>query len=153
MARREKDRGGRLGNGRVFLWASIVYVAVIAAFSHIPGTSWSSLGIDVWDKAVHFVEYALLGALLTLWLAFRFPGALRGLGLVVAAIAISAGLGALDELHQAFVSNRTASFGDATADVLGGAAGSLLARLLLHIRSASASGEREPLSRSPSRTT
>ncbi|MFO8072293.1 MAG: VanZ family protein [Polyangia bacterium] len=153
MARQASDnRGGRSRNGRVFFWASIAYVAVIAACSHIPGASWSSLGVSVWDKAVHFVEYAPLGALLTLWLAVGFSGVLRGWGVVIAAVAIVAGLGALDELHQAFVSNRTASFGDALADALGGAAGALLARLL-YLRSAPARGDREPLSRSPSRTT
>jgi VanZ family protein len=74
----------------------------------------------VWDKLLHFAEYAALGALL-----FR---ALRGEELswalaFVAAAVVTAAYGATDEWHQSFVPLRDASVRDWLTDLLGGAAG------------------------------
>jgi VanZ family protein len=81
----------------------------------------------VWDKLLHFVEYAGLGLLLC--------RALRGEGLgwlaaIVASAVVAAAYGASDEWHQSFVPLRDASIRDWWTDVLGSSAGAALYRLL-----------------------
>lgn len=71
------------------------------------------------DKVAHFGAYAVLGFLLA------FGASRTGKGLVVA-VAIGWIYGGVDELHQAIVPNRYASFGDWLADAAGGVVGVLL---------------------------
>jgi VanZ family protein len=99
---------------RFSLWAPvIVWAAVIFAFSSIPGLG---TGLGTWDivlrKLAHAAEFAILGALL--------GRALRHSWLAVAVGSIYAGT---DELHQAFVSDRTASAVDWVIDTVGVAIG------------------------------
>ncbi len=100
------------------------YAGLIAWVSHqpqLPGpTRWllEVLG----DKPLHAIEYSLLGGLC--YRAFRQASGRRAsrvaLGLAVLA---SAGYGATDELHQAFVPGREPSSWDILADTLGAALG------------------------------
>ena len=76
----------------------------------------------VWDKLLHFAEYAALGALL--FRALRGEGLSRALAFMAAAVAAAA-YGATDEWHQSFVLLRDASIHDWLTDLLGGAAGAV----------------------------
>lgn len=77
----------------------------------------------VWDKLLHFIEYA--------GLAFLFCRALRGEALrwpaaIVAAILLTLVYAASDEWHQEYVPLREADTQDWFADAGGAAAGSLI---------------------------
>ncbi len=69
------------------------------------------------DKAVHLVEYGVLGFLL------RRAMASRGGAGIIAAIAIATLVGTLDEVYQSTVPGRYPSVFDALADFLGGSLG------------------------------
>jgi VanZ family protein len=108
------------------LWGPVaVYMAVIFALSAMPKPP-APPGID--DKSQHFLGYAGLGAVT---LRATSGGALAGLrgGAALAAWAISAIYGVSDEVHQRFVPGRTADLLDLRADVLGAAAGIVVAWL------------------------
>jgi len=76
----------------------------------------------VWDKLLHFTEYAALGA--AWYRALRGEGMSAGSALVAAAMATAA-YGVSDEWHQSFVPLRDASIRDWMTDLLGGAAGAM----------------------------
>ena len=82
------------------------------------------------DKALHAVEYAVLGGLC--YRAFRWgtnePPAQRALLLAIIAASL---YGLSDELHQSFVPMRESSWLDAVADAIGSAAGAVLAKWVL----------------------
>lgn len=71
-------------------------------------------------KAAHVLEYLVLGVLLVR--ALREEG-LRDAPLLAAAVGLGVAYAVLDELHQAFVPNRTASPRDVAADATGVVAG------------------------------
>jgi VanZ family protein len=77
----------------------------------------------VWDKLLHFVEYAGLGALL--YRAFQGEG-LGWAAAFAAATFASVAYGASDEWHQSFVPLRDSSALDWLTDMIGGAAGAAL---------------------------
>ena len=72
------------------------------------------------DKVLHFVAYGIFGLanLRAFHGGFRRPGLLPTL----AALALTAGFGALDEWRQSGVDLRDASLGDWVADLAGGVA-------------------------------
>ena len=80
----------------------------------------------LWDKILHFVAYGLFGVfnLRAFHGGFRRPV----LWATVAALALTAGFGALDEWRQSDVSLRDASWGDWVADLAGGIAAWLVLR-------------------------
>ena len=72
------------------------------------------------DKYLHLVEYAVMGALLAYGVGFPFKenkNKLRDFS-VFAVLC-----GAIDEIHQAFVPGRFASFADFLVDIVGCAVG------------------------------
>ena len=77
--------------------------------------------LDVWDKAEHVAAYAALAFVGTV--AVRRPHRLLVLGLAI--------LGFLLELGQLLVPGRSFDLLDVSANLLGAAAGAILARLLL----------------------
>ena len=78
-------------------------------------------------KAAHFLEYALLGAILTCgFMCLRFPMSLRALYPFL----ICAAAAAADEYHQSFVSGRTGMVKDVLLDVMGGTCGILFVLVL-----------------------
>ena len=79
------------------------------------------------DKALHGVEYAVLGGLC--YRAFRWGTneSLAQRALLLAIVASSL-YGLSDELHQSFVPLRESSWLDGVADTIGSAAGAVLAR-------------------------
>lgn len=109
------------------MWGpAVLYAALIFTVSSIPLRNapvlWKSQ-----DKAAHFAEYAVLAALLVRALA---PGR-RILAAAAAALLASCVLGALDEVHQALVPNRTPDVWDAVADAIGSSLGAAFAVLAL----------------------
>ncbi len=79
------------------------------------------------DKVLHALVFGLLAALWVVALGF---GTLR-IGL---AFLFAASWGILDEVHQAFVPGRNASWGDLLADAAGAALFTIGAALLVHWR-------------------
>ena len=78
-------------------------------------------------KSAHFGEYALLGALITLFLS---TFSLRFRGLIALAACVLYAIG--DEVHQGFVAGRGPLAADVLIDSAGAAAGILLAALVLY---------------------
>jgi VanZ family protein len=81
------------------------------------------------DKALHFVEYAVLG-----WLSARasmasWPAA-RPWRTLLFAVFVSTLWGLSDEIHQAMVPGRSSELADLVADFLGSTAGAVAAHLL-----------------------
>jgi VanZ family protein len=92
-----------------------------------------------YDKVLHALEYAVLGALL----ARAAVGAGAGSrGSVILAAAAGSGYGATDEWHQSFVPGRSCDPFDWMADTVGVLVGAVVAVLLLRTQRAQASIER-----------
>jgi VanZ family protein len=77
-------------------------------------------------KLAHFVEYLILGALTLRALRLQATPLPRAM---VTAVVLGAAFAASDEVHQAFVPNRTAAVGDVLIDAAGVATGVGLWRL------------------------
>ena len=77
------------------------------------------------DKAVHFIEYGILGFLLARSI-LGFQSSLSSKLLVGLAVVLATVYGISDEVHQAFVPGRNASHWDVVADGLGGVIGAVL---------------------------
>ena len=75
------------------------------------------------DKLYHFVEYAILGALVARALVKAKPAILPSRWIWCIAAVFSILYGASDEWHQTFVPGRFATIADWVADVLGSIAG------------------------------
>jgi VanZ family protein len=90
-------------------WATLIFV--LSAQPTLPVAL--ELGTD---KIVHFLAYAVLGALLA-------RGQTRAGMPAAGACAIGMAYGASDEWHQSFVPGRSTDFVDWTADALGVVAG------------------------------
>lgn len=96
---------------------SVAYPALIFFLSHqgrlpAPPTN---------DKVVHFVAYAVMGAVFARSLWFDTPWRARWVVLAAAAAATLYGIS--DEWHQSFVPGRDASVGDVAADAVGAVVG------------------------------
>ena len=81
------------------------------------------------DKLYHFIEYAILGGLLTRAFVKASPSVIPSRFALHAAVVLSILYGASDEWHQTFVPGRFATLADWVADVLGAIAGVLGAYL------------------------
>ena len=75
------------------------------------------------DKLYHFIEYGILGGLLTRAFVNAPPKWLPSQWVWVIAALLSIVYGASDEWHQTFVPGRFATLADWVADVLGSIAG------------------------------
>lgn len=105
-------------------WALFLFV-----LSSIPGDRYPEVRLVQFDKAVHFAMYLPLGLALGRALGERRDG---GSVLTVrrawAGVALGAFYGATDEVHQLFVTNRSASVADWVIDFLAVWAGVFLWR-------------------------
>ena len=112
------------------------YALLIFALSAQPNPL-PELTARVWDKALHAVEYGGLAALLVLGLdrALRWPERRTAAW----ATGLASLYGASDELHQAFVPNRSSTVTDWAADTLGALLAAALAALALRALRARAS--------------
>lgn len=97
-------------------WALFLFVA-----SSLPGTSYPEVSFRFADKLVHLGIYGVLGALLAI--AARANFAWSQLRLWLFAVGAASLYGATDELHQAFVPNRSPDVRDLAADMVGAALG------------------------------
>jgi len=115
-------------------WLSVVvWLGAICFSSSLPGSTLQRLSrFMFWDKAQHFLAFALGAANLALVLRWSTPWPPARVALFT--IIAVATFGAIDEIHQLFTPGR--SGGDAfdwLADILGAAAGAG-STLLLHAR-------------------
>jgi len=132
--------------GPAVLWAAAIWFFSTSAFS-AEATSSVLLAVLRWllpsaspetlqalhgliRKAAHFLEFLILSMLLLR--AVRADRSGWRLRWAVTAAGIAAGYAAVDEFHQSFVAERTASLLDVLVDVAGAAAGQML--LWLHFR-------------------
>jgi len=108
----------------VLLILCIGYATTLVVFTHLPVNDVPDTGAP--DKLLHFGAYAVLGLLAAANLRVRRPSSLaQGLWLWVG-LAV---FGAVDEMTQALV-QRSPEVLDWTADIVGSAAGILVAFLL-----------------------
>ena len=105
----------------------LVYMALIFAISSLeqpplpmPEFEWLTI-----DKLYHFIEYAILGALVARALVKAKPSVVPSRWVWCIAAVFSILYGASDEWHQTFVPGRFATLADWVADVLGSVAGVL----------------------------
>ena len=106
----------------VFLWGPVALM--MAAIFVLSSMAEPPLPDDVSDKSGHVLGYAALGTTVVRAVAGGLP---RPITMRTAAIAIgiTVAYGATDELHQVFVTGRTAEIADLYAD----GAGALLAAI------------------------
>ena len=111
-------------------WALVAaFAAVIFAASSLERPTPSPPAIPGLDKALHFAVFFLFAATL------RWALCGSGIGATTAALlaaCLTCLYGASDEIHQAFVPGRTATWGDWLADSFGGFA--MASALLLRRR-------------------
>jgi VanZ family protein len=105
---------------RAMLWFPPVAIMLVIFSLSSQSRPLPMLTEHVWDKLLHFTEYAALGA--AWYRALRGEGMSAAAALVAAALAAAA-YGVTDEWHQSFVPLRDASIRDWMTDLLGGAAG------------------------------
>ena len=123
------DQGGRSAWMRSLVyWGPVVgYAGLIfylSALSHPEDQLPSFLLKDVSDKVLHAVEYGILALLC--YRAFRWAaGPAVARQAVVLAIVTASVFGLTDEVHQAFVPLRDASWQDWLADTIGAVIGAL----------------------------
>jgi VanZ family protein len=131
-------------------WPAIAWAIVISSFSTgaftsehtsrfiIPALHWLlphaspetlSTVHHVIRKCGHFTEYFILSLLILR--GFQAGNREFGLRLALLSILMVAGYAALDEFHQSFVPGRGAAVSDVLLDTSGGAAGILIAALLV----------------------
>lgn len=126
---------------RLAAWAAVgAYLALIFYLSS-QSDPLPDLTFRVWDKALHATEYGGLGVLLSL--ALLASGVAPRRALFIAALGASV-YGATDEVHQAFVPNRSSDVRDWAADTVGGALGVAAVAISLRVRGARASIPRSP---------
>ena len=98
-------------------WAVVIFVG-----SSIPGKDMPDLGFKPQDKIAHIIEFGILGFLLLRAFGYISYDILRKYAVIWAGI-FGIAWGIMDEVHQLFVSGRSASAYDVTADALGVLAG------------------------------
>ena len=126
--------------GPAIVWATLTWILSTASFSAastsrfiipvlhwlLPQASPETLGIlhGVIRKSAHFVEYFIFSLLVLRGVCGGRAG--WKLSWALATVAIAAAYAALDELHQAFVAERTGSAFDSLLDTCGAAAAQLV---------------------------
>ena len=129
---------GRAGRLRWrWLAPALGYAAFIYFLSSLSNPfPFTPTGFLAWDKLHHFVEYVAFGALLA-WGLARAGLAISSGG--VWAVVLGSAYGLTDEVHQAFVPNRSADPRDWVADTVGALVGAVVVALILRRRGAQAS--------------
>lgn len=107
------------GTTRIF---TVIYLSIIFLLSSVSRLPQMGGGIDL-SVLAHFLEYAILGLLLSASFGVRKEK-------ILVVIILASLYGVSDELHQFFVPGRVASIQDVATDMVGSAAGALSALLL-----------------------
>ena len=94
-------------------------VALSAAVLYVGGAQPVAVGLlpAPWDKLAHLLTFAVVG------MAAGLAGGMRGWRMVLCCLAGALLVGGMDEVHQAFLPGRTASWADLAADAAGGLLG------------------------------
>ncbi len=110
--------------GKLLAWLpALLYTGLIWWLSSQALTVEGIAHFPFQDKGAHFLEYGGLGLTLCFAVHRTWPG--RGLRASVVAAFITTALGLTDELHQAFVPERSADVFDLLADACGASAAAL----------------------------
>lgn len=105
-------------------WLFVVaYMALIWALSSVELPELALARLRGFDKVLHGVEYAGLGACVARAAGRTWPDRAR-VRLAAVAILIATAWGVLDEIHQALVPGRSSDVLDIVADFCGASAGS-----------------------------
>jgi len=115
---------------RVLLIPLLVYWLILFIGTSLPSDHLSSV-LELSDKLKHFIAYLILAFLLSLNLYFQEKWKGMAVYYSISALLICLVYGALDELHQILVPNRSAEFYDWLADTLGSGTGILISYLFL----------------------
>ena len=115
---------------RISAWlAFAVWAAAIFYFSSLSGPEIDQFGIQLWDKAEHFLAFSAGGVLLTLALRWTVTWPWKSLarfGILTLVV-----YGAIDEIHQLYTPNRSgADPFDWLADCFGAIAGVALCTVI-----------------------
>lgn len=101
---------------------AVLYMALIFVVSSIEVEVPAVRYFPLRDKGIHFVEYAVLGALCAAAAARSWPAA-TAWRTGAFAVFVAALWGLSDEIHQAMVPGRSAELADWIADACGAVAG------------------------------
>ena len=104
---------------KLLLFPLIVYWLLLFVGTTIPSNDFSDV-LKIGDKLKHFFAYFILSFLLSLNLHFQEKWKKIALSAFFYSFLITIIYGAMDELHQIIVPNRSAEFLDWIADMLGG---------------------------------
>jgi len=114
----------------IFYWLPVcTYCVLIFIQSSFPASQ-SIPDLPLMDKLLHFMAYALLGALMLRALRHHLPDHRFALGMMLSII-LSILYGISDEFHQAFVPARRADIADLLANALGSMCGVFFYRYVL----------------------
>jgi len=93
-----------------------ITVVLTATALYILGAQPVAVGLfpSPWDKLAHLLVFGMVGA------AAGVANGRRGWRLLLCCVTSAIMVGAMDELHQAFLPGRTASWSDLAADAAGG---------------------------------
>jgi len=109
----------------VIVYAGLIFFA--SSFSVVP---FDLPDFSLKDKLVHFIEFAIFGALL--WRsANRWKLSLTRIKLLIIALIIGSIYAAFDEFHQFLVPGRNSDFADWIADAIGLAVGIVVAYIFI----------------------
>ena len=119
--------------GVLYFLPAILYMGLIFYLSSRPAPPLAREWPTWWGiKSIHVVEYAVLAGLL--WCGFARGTVARPWVIALASVAVTFLWGISDEIHQAFVPERTALAMDAVSDLVGGLAGIALCAVLGALR-------------------
>ena len=105
----------------------VIYWLVLFTATTLPGNDLPSLGLS--DKIEHFTAFFILAVLLNLALIYQRKSYFLFKNASIATIFITLSYGAVDEIHQLFISGRTADIRDWLAD----STGVIVAVILLYV--------------------
>ena len=98
---------------------AVITIALAGASLFVLGAQPFAVGLFLppWDKLAHMATFTVIGA------AAGVGSNARGRLMVACCVAGALALGVMDELHQAYLPGRSASWADLAADAVGGLAG------------------------------
>ena len=115
----------------ILYWLPMIFYSLLIFIQSCYPTTQRLPSVPYMDKLVHAGGYGLLGFLF--YRAFQTTGILRRAVMLILLSALSATLyGISDEIHQYFVSSRTADIADVIADAVGGFMGAAGAHMILN---------------------
>ena len=115
----------------VFYWLPVILYCLLIFIQSSYSVSQSLPSITYLDKLAHAAAYALLGFLV--FRAFQSTGTRKSAVQLVILSALASSLyGISDEIHQHFVTSRTADIMDVLADAAGSFLGAVAAQFFLN---------------------